>query len=596
MNKRIVAVIVSALMAAVLLSACAAGSSAGTSASASIEKKAVPARIQMGKNLPITDSEVNLYFVNGGDIPYVALSEYLPIVGSIYEDADLGISAVEYEISRPGEGHVWVKRADNEAVMDIDPAKDTIEFLGMNQFVATPGSSSLLAIISMGESGTGGHSNLLQDDGSSYERASFDNTTLDLSEYEIDLIDQDGECYVPLQTVSDLLVSRTYLYVVYNGEKLIIAPHQSELIDEMYEAETGPMSEDFAKFNYNELRFLLDYFYGLKPEHDIDNFGDFFLSTGLWSDLSGTDPKAFDDALRMLTLKYFDDGHSGLLKESYLAGKADLDDTEASLENLKAIGTSMSESTWSGFARKEKRAEHYPDHPDLAGLTEDAEQPWFYEEVGDTAIITFDEFSAKKKDYYTEADLKNPQDTIELISYAQSRITRKNSPIKNVVLDLSCNGGGDADAAVFTIAWFKSFGKVALRDTLTGAQSVCSYAADINLDKQFDDLDALPAEVNRYCIISGSSFSCGNLVPAAFKDSDSVTLLGVTSGGGTCAVLPCTTASGAIFAISGTYQISTVKNGSFYNIDRGVEPDFVVKNMDILYDRTRLVEYIHGLQ
>ncbi|MBQ9000371.1 MAG: hypothetical protein IJ087_00765, partial [Eggerthellaceae bacterium] len=356
MNKRIVALVVSALAAALLLTACAApGSSAG---SASIEKKTVPARIQMGKDRPITDGEMNLYFVGGGDIPYVALSEYMPFVGSIYEDEDLGISAAEYEISRPGEGHVWVKRADNDAVMDIDPAKDTIEFLGMNQFVATPGSSSLLAIISMGESGTGGHSNLLQDDGTSYERSSFDNTVLDLSEYEIDLIDQDGECYVPLQTVNDLLVSRTYLYVIYNGEKLIVAPHQSELIDEMYEAETGPMSEDFAKFNYNELRFLLDYFYGLKPEHDIDNFGDFFLSTGLWGDLAGTDPKAFDDALRMLTLKYFDDGHSGLLKESYLAGKADPDDTEASLESLKALGTSISEGTWSGFARKSKRAEY----------------------------------------------------------------------------------------------------------------------------------------------------------------------------------------------------------------------------------------------
>ena len=591
MKKRIFADIVSVLMALLLLSPCAFATAGSEYA---LEQKTVPMRIQTSVRNEISDSEVSLYFVNGGDIPYVALSEYMPFIGNIYKDDQLSIPAAEYEIERIADNHVLVKRTDNGSFMDINPKEDVIEFVGMDWFTATPGSTSLLTVISMGESGRGGASNLLRDDGDSYERTGKDIIRFDLSEYGIDLIDEGGECYLPLQTINDLLVSRNYVLVVYNGEKVIASSSSSDLINEMYEAPTGTMSEDFALFNYNELRFLLDTFYGLKPEHDIENFGDYFSSTGLLTDLAGTDPGAFDHALRRLTMKYFDDGHSGLLKPSYLSGKPDPDDIDERLSLFEDFGISTNELAWPSIQRQLKRLDYYPDHPEIDPFGE-AEKPWFYEEVGDTAIITFDAFSINRTDYYTEADLANPQDTIELIAYAHSRITRENSPVKNVVIDLSCNGGGAADAAIFTIAWFKNVGKITLRDSLTGAQSVCSYAADINLDGEFDMDDQLPDDIHKYCLISGSSFSCGNLVPAAFKGAPDITLLGLTSGGGTCTVLPCTTASGGVFTISGTCQISTVKNGSFYNIDLGVEPDFVLSRMESFYDREKLVEYIHTL-
>ena len=600
MRKRILTGIVPVLLALVFLASCGSGAAETAEPAESaepgytLEQKTVPMRIQTSVRNEISDAEMNLYFVNGGDIPYVALSEYMPFVGSIYKDDQLSIPAAEYEIERIADDHILVKRTDNDSFMDIEPKKDVIEFVGMDWFIATPGSTSLLSILSVGESGRGGSANLFRDNGKSYERTGEAIIRFDFSEYDIDLIDQDGECYLPLQTVNDLLVSGNYVLVVYNGEKLIASSMSSDLIDEMYEAPTGTMSEDFARFNYNELRFLLDTFYGLKPEHDIDSFGDYFGSTGLLADLSGTDAKAFDRALRRLTMKYFDDGHSGLLKFSYLSGVPDPNDIDEKLAVFSDLGISNNDKAFPTIQRQIRRANYYPDHPEIDPF-EGAEKPWFYEEVGDTAIITFDAFAINRTDYYTQADLEDPQDTIELIAYAHSQITRDNSPIKNVVLDLSCNGGGDADAAIFTIAWFKNTGRITLRDTLTGAQAVCDYEADINLDGEFDMDDWLPDDVNKYCLISGASFSCGNLVPAAFKDAADTTLLGLTSGGGTCAIRPCTTASGAVFTISGTRQISTVRNGSFYNIDLGVEPDFVLSKMESFYDREQLAELIHTL-
>ena len=85
-------------------------------------------------------------------------------------------------------------------------------------------------------------------------------------------------------------------------------------------------------------------------------------------------------------------------------------------------------------------------------------------------------------------------------------------------------------------------------------------------------------------------------MPAAFKASGDVTLLGRRSGGGSCVVLPCTSASGSVFAISGPKQLAAVLNGSFYNIDEGIEPDFVLSRPESFYDRPALVEYIHTLK
>ena len=59
-----------------------------------------------------------------------------------------------------------------------------------------------------------------------------------------------------------------------------------------------------------------------------------------------------------------------------------------------------------------------------------------------------------------------------------------------------------------------------------------SFKADTNLDGKFNKKDALYGKGLRlYCLISPCSFSCGNLVPSVFKQSDKVTLIGKTSGG-----------------------------------------------------------------
>ena len=185
---------------------------------------------------------------------------------------------------------------------------------------------------------------------------------------------------------------------------------------------------------------------------------------------------------------------------------------------------------------------------------------------------------------------------MDLIIYANSQIKREGSPIKNIVIDLSNNGGGNADAAIFVMSWFLGEADMALRDTFTGAQTNAIYLADVNLDGKYDEQDNVANGYRLYCLTTNSSFSCGNLVPAACRSSGKVTLIGQTTGGGSCVVLPCTTAAGALFQISGSKQISIIRNGSFYNTDAGVEPDFRLDKPESYYDRPALVEYLHNLK
>lgn len=221
-----------------------------------------------------------------------------------------------------------------------------------------------------------------------------------------------------------------------------------------------------------------------------------------------------------------------------------------------------------------------------------------YEEVGNTAYITFDHFEGVPRDvdYYETAPTADTTDTVGLMIYAYQQVMRENSPIENVVIDLSCNTGGDADAAVFVVSAFLGDGCISAFDPMTGALTTAVYNVDINLDGKFDDGDTGFMRKNLFCLTSPVSFSCGNLVPCVFKNSNMVTLIGRTSGGGSCVVLPMSTACGTGFQMSGFTRLAFMKNGSFYDIDQGATPDYSMTNPMSYYDREGLTEYINTLK
>lgn len=62
------------------------------------------------------------------------------------------------------------------------------------------------------------------------------------------------------------------------------------------------------------------------------------------------------------------------------------------------------------------------------------------------------------------------------------------------------------------------------------------------------------------------------------------------------------TADGTILNISGPYQLSSVKNGSYYSIDQGITPDVFIRDLKELYEndgatpRDKIINLIKGLK
>ena len=84
-------------------------------------------------------------------------------------------------------------------------------------------------------------------------------------------------------------------------------------------------------------------------------------------------------------------------------------------------------------------------------------------------------------------------------------------------------------------------------------------------------------------------------MPSVLKSSGRAKIIGEQSGGGACVVMPLSTADGTILQISSPNRFSYMKNGSIYDIDQGIEPDYVIDKPEHFYDREKLTDYINSL-
>ena len=519
-------------------------------------------------------SEITLYYKDGQtDIPYVDMDT----VREVAIDAQRYLEDDGYQLTMETDGKMVDFVRENGSRVSIDFDESSIGWDDYNLFTTASYAQQQLDVLSNTGLDENGEPELFQRGDSSFVRRG-ESIGLYFEDFFIELIYEDGKGYMPLQTFSDLFLAYFYINLAYNGEAvfMIEATDLGDMRETYYSVEPRERSAELARFNYVETCLSLQFNYGLKDEHDIPSFGTLFELTGIDQAMQSTDALEANVALSDVINGYIDDLHSAFVFASPYAGDVAVEPNVQSLSANRIIGHAQ---RLSAAAR-----EYFPD-----GMR-------FYQEIGNTAYISFNSFTADyDNDYYGALASGEPiADTIGIIMYAHAQITRENSPIENVVLDLSLNTGGHADAAIYAIAWFLGEWDLHLEDAVTGARSSTNYRVDVNGDRKFDENDSI-AHLNRYCLVSPVSFSCGNLVPAVFKNSNQVTLLGRQTGGGACAVQPLASADGSIWQISSRLRLSTVTNGSFYAVDQGVAPDVLIDKDESYYDREALTEYINSL-
>lgn len=434
---------------------------------------------------------------------------------------------------------------------------------------------------------------------------------------------KDGDTYklsLPNQFCDDILGCA--YQNLYNGNYLYSSSElsQSILLKDYYEhcSTPGKRSQTLADFTYNELCLNLDFNYGLKAIHGIESFPDFdtyFIAQGMKNDLKSTDAVTFTKALINVVNFYFGDGHSGFISNSCWAGTDTITGNKTSnlekkyYDTRDRYGAARAKAISGSASYNEESGESVY----IPAYTVSSD--------GKTAIVRFDAFTSadfedvdslrtarevlladdhkvlnacvdagQERKYAGKGDY----DTISIIA-AVNKLIQADSKIENVVLDLSRNGGGRFTAVAYVLSWMLGECTIDFTNPITGAKFSATYSIDADLDGSCGgEKDSVKGK-NLFCLISPMSFSCGNLTPAVLKESDRVTILGVTSGGGASSVHHTSCADGSSFQISSKYVMSTSKNGSNYDMDQGVSPHYYINKPENFYTTKNLAALVNSI-
>ena len=402
---------------------------------------------------------------------------------------------------------------------------------------------------------------------------------------EVPMLKSEDSILLPLQVMSDFFLSPKSSFIQYNGKSVYSFSKEPNLTSpalwKQYVEETEKLetvSPVMAQVNYYELCNVLEARYGLRQAHDIDSFDSYFRRRGLRDEFLSGNLERIQRAEEMMGVLLFEDFHSATNTPSPFFGGSVTPDPGMYSPTYINRRTNF-------LAISEKRSEVLGDNV----------AP--YERRGDTVFITFDEFNLNGvMSLYSDGFEPDPEsgDTIELFAYALRRLQNEDSDAKNVVVDISCNGGGTSLSCGYVMDALIGTCIICLHNPNTNALSQTVTKFDLNLDGVIDENDISMKAMgkNIAVVMSNASFSCGNLLPCALNSLDeNILLMGQTSGGGACEVGYISTLLGSTMQISSEAQLVTMKNGYIRDIDSGVDPKIPLSTSR-LFDRDHIVDLV----
>ena len=356
----------------------------------------------------------------------------------------------------------------------------------------------------------------------------------------------------------------------------------------------GSISKELSAYNYDVLRFVFDTIYGLK---DIKKYSDataYFKAAGVDEGLKSTMPNVYNEAFAKL-IGYVDDGHSGFNNMTPCSSMADLDKMNdytklsRSGERLKGLQDASKKYM---KAKMDKTKALDPD-----GANPD--DPNYYQGIKfssdkATAVITFNAFQHNGQDIANMGELFGPDYNIEEANYniftrakfinsspdgfsqafkVLDTVNAKDRIVKNVVIDLTTNGGGEIATLPYLAAFFTDDPCVTFKDIYNDTTREYHYKVDLNGDGKFgDEGDTYKGKFNFYFLTSVFSFSCGNCLPGMAKDAG-IKIIGERSGGGTSPVGVFYDGIGSYFNLSNHVNMSYKVNDKFEQNDAGIPLD-----------------------
>ncbi|MBQ7186119.1 MAG: hypothetical protein IJR91_00660 [Ruminococcus sp.] len=493
------------------------------------------------------------------DLPYLKAEDFLD-----------SIFTVDFETEDKGDGIYEI--TGNNGALTVDTEKDTVTVKNYERLVT----SNYVPSENLGGKYAKEHAKL---------EVPESVAVLDFSKYGIDLLADDGEAYMPITTLSDIFVP-TYNSAIYLDGSIYFN-HTSDLfgegtyLDLESSLQQAERTQEMADYTYSELCFLMDNIYGAPSksamastikekgfDKALDEFNEITRAAKEHLKKPGWDEFYYG---LMLISPYLDDGGHTLLPSMMLGEINKEEPSDSSLVNsfgalaqadsdeslpmkmwMMAMGQDNAQLNFNmaratSFDGRLKSVKGWGMKAEL--LADD-----------DTAVFIFDHFES---------------DVVEPFKWSLDYAAEKG--LKNFIIDLSTNTGGDSSVVCYMIAMMTNKKNATNQftenqlSTLTGTTIKVTADLDLNLDGVFDDKDkGVGYDLNFGIISSRVSFSCGNYLPCIAQDNG-IPVLGETSGGGGCIACVTFYPDGLYGNLSGNLAI--IRNDGT-EVDGGVKVDY----------------------
>ncbi|MCQ2794309.1 MAG: S41 family peptidase [Bacilli bacterium] len=549
------------------------------------------------------DERTSYNFFDGSSVPYKSVSRFVAefLDFSTYEE-DPGIASISVVTDANKHRSTFTNTTTGAtAVMDYN--KQTITYDDATEYFCDSSNPDIPAGCDMGGN------QFFPPKGTSSERSSHSQHKIYLNDYNLRGYLLDGEGYLPEAVMMNALAPYPYLGIIYNGKGCYLTPG-SGAKEGFYRAmktiadEAVIFDDEFMEYNYNVLALMLDCQFGLaggvrdcrnpntyeegsKQHHFFSKAYDVLAEYK--KQICSKEPGVSAEALTDFKINFLDDGGHSFYRAanvftSYAQSDAMRDREHRGISSKHPEGTDEYSHTLTTLTNlTEERAKTKYDPTKMTGdMTADAAFDIYANKTTSkhVAYITFDGFDPAesggtvvpgditKKNYY--------KNTISLIYWADQHI-RNDQKVHDILINLSCNGGGAVYVGEFITSWLCGSSTLTLYNRHDQSTRTLTRTADVNLNGGIDDEDHLDSsKYNVYFIISNGSFSCGNLLPCLIKDyypnPTNVHFMGAQTGGGCCAVssVNCD-ALGNNFVLSSLYTLC--RKNSSETVESGVLPD-----------------------
>ena len=337
-------------------------------------------------------------------------------------------------------------------------------------------------------------------------------------------------------------------------------------------------SQEVADFTYQELRFAFYELYGNTKNNEIKDFDSFIEKQDYKDDLLSTDILKYDDAMAKLLLIGVDDAHTTI---HYPSIYNEPTFANANYYSLRHEGQRRKYITSTLIANENERRK--------AGFSQGLDIH------NETAFITFDKFvfSEKIKGYneYKNTDPSEyASEPMELFASSFNKI-KENNNIKNIVIDLTCNGGGLIGCLSYLLAYFTKDPTIVTNIKMNNATMEYHYEVDLDQDGVYaSDSDTFAGEYNYYIMTSSASFSCANHFATLCRNLGFGKVIGERNGGGSCVISFLANSSGYLYHSSSEWTSLLYENNEWVTNDNGVLPDIEI-DAEHFYQR----DYIDNL-